>query len=157
MTEHVDQNHRGTPAGADDREVAPSRDSKPPDLSDGGSSSPRGLLSLLADVDRNGRLACFSGRGGSRFHNEPVVAAAGVHIFSGTGRASQVDIGDPQARVGYAAISGTSMATPRIAGLLSLLKHRDPAMTEAQFKENIRFRGPFDTATGWGVPRWSWF
>ena len=106
---------------------------------------------------RNGQVASFSSRGGPRFPNKPHVPAVGVDIFSGTGRASQVDIGDLQAGVGYAAISGTSMATTHVAGLLSLLKHRNPAMTEAPFKEAARPRGPFNDATGWGVPRLSWF
>ena len=50
MTENGDQNHRGTPADAADREGATSRDKGPLDLSDHGSSSPRGPLSFLADV-----------------------------------------------------------------------------------------------------------
>ncbi|MBI4199407.1 MAG: S8 family serine peptidase [Chloroflexi bacterium] len=59
---------------------------------------------------------------------------------------------------GYAAISGTPMATPHVAGLLALLKHRNPAMTEREFKAAIRMRGgPFNAATGWGVARWIWF
>ena len=90
--------------------------------------------------------------------NKPDVVTPGIDFFSGTGRASQVDIGDPQAGVGYAAVSGTSMATAHVAGLLSLLKHRNPNLTESQFKEVERTRGgPFNNATGWGVPRWSWF
>lgn len=95
--------------------------------------------------------------GGPRFPNKPDAAAPGVDIFSGTCRASQVDIGDPQAGVGYAAISGTSMATPHVAGLLSLLKHRGPTTSEARINEGIRSRSdPFTNAVGWEVPRWSW-
>ena len=112
----------------------------------------------VAAVDREGRVADFSSRGGNRHPNKPDVAAPGVNIYSGTARASLVDAGDPQAGFGYAAISGTSMATPHIAGLLALLKHRNPNMTESDFKVVLRSRGtPFNTATGWGVPKWSWF
>jgi len=112
----------------------------------------------VAAVDRDGRVADFSSRGGSRFPNKPDVAAPGVNIYSGTARASLVDAGDPDAGFGYAAISGTSMATPHVAGLLALLKHRNPAMTERDFKGSVRQRGgPFNNSTGWGVPRWSWF
>ncbi len=86
------------------------------------------------------------------------MAAPGVNIYSGTARASLVDAGDLDAGFGYAAISGTSMATPHVAGLLSLLKHRDPGMTQRGFQEVVGSRGgPFNNATGWRVPRWSWF
>lgn len=112
----------------------------------------------VAAVDRNRRVASFSSRGGSRFPTKPDVAAPGVDIFSGTGRATQVDLGDQKAGLGFAAISGTSMATPHVAGLLALLKHRNPDLTESQFKDVMRQRGvPFNTATGWGIPRWSIF
>ena len=112
----------------------------------------------MAAVDRQGRVADFSSRGGSRHPDKPDVAAPGVNIYSGTARASLVDAGDPQAGFGYAAISGTSMATPHIAGLLALLKHRTPSLTESDFKAVLRNQGgPFNTATGWGVPKWSWF
>ena len=111
----------------------------------------------VAAVDRNRQVASFSSRGGSQFPTKPDVAAPGVDIFSGTGRATQVDLGDQKAGIGFAAISGTSMATPHVAGLLAMLKHRNPNLTESQFKEVIRTRGTFNHATGWGVPRWSWF
>ena len=112
----------------------------------------------VAAVDRQGRVADFSSRGGNRHPDKPDVAAPGVNIYSGTARASLVDAGDPQAGFGYAAISGTSMATPHIAGLLALLKHRNPALTESDFKAVLRNRGGlFNTASGWGIPKWSWF
>jgi len=112
----------------------------------------------VAAVDREGRVADFSSRGGSEFPNKPDVAAPGVDIYSGTARGSFIDAGEPGAGFGYAAISGTSMATPHIAGLLSLLKHRNPALTERQFKEVIRSQGTaFDHEVGYGVPKWSWF
>jgi len=110
----------------------------------------------VAAVGRDGKVASFSSRGGSRFNGKPDVAAPGVNIYSGTGRASQVDLGDPGASSGYAAISGTSMATPHITGLVALLRQRNPALTAEDFKMGLR-RREFNPNTGRGVPNWSMF
>ena len=111
----------------------------------------------VAAVGRDGKVASFSSRGGFRFSSKPDVAAPGVNIYSGTGRASQVDLGDPGASSGYAAISGTSMATPHIAGLVALLRQRDPALTAEDFKMALRRQREFNPNTGRGVPNWSMF
>ena len=112
----------------------------------------------VAAVGRDGVVADFSSRGGPAFMGKPDVAAPGVDIYSGTSRGSLTDAGDAVAGFGFAAISGTSMATPHVAGLLALLKHRNPSFTEADFKEAIRRRGgPFNNNTGWGIARWSMF
>lgn len=109
-------------------------------------------------IDREGKVASFSSRGGERFPSKPDVVAPGVDIFSATGRGTQVDTGDPMAGFGFAAISGTSMATPHVAGLLALLKHRNPGLTTAQFKQVVQAKGsPFTPELGWGVPKWSMF
>jgi subtilisin family serine protease len=112
----------------------------------------------VAAVDRDGRVAGFSSRGGPRYPLKPDLAAPGVDIYSGTSRGSLIDFGDPEAGFGFAAISGTSMATPHAAGLGAILKHRNPGLTTDQFKQRLRERGEgFNHNTGWGVPRWSWF
>lgn len=112
----------------------------------------------VAAVDRDGEVADFSSRGGALYVGKPDIAAPGVNIYSGTGRGSLVDAGDFEAGFGWAAISGTSMATPHAAGLGALVKHRNPGITTAQFKQRIRANGgPFNEAAGYGVPRWSWF
>ena len=112
----------------------------------------------VAAVDRQGNVADFSSRGGDQFPGKPDVAAPGVDIYSGTARASLLDAGDAQAGFGWAAISGTSMATPHVAGLLAMLKHRSPGLTTAQFKAVIQEKGMvFNNAVGYGVPKWSWF
>lgn len=108
-------------------------------------------------IDREGAVANFSSRGGTRFPTKPNIAAPGVNIYSGTGRGSQVDLGDPGASVGFAAISGTSMATPHAAGLGAILRQRFPGMSAEEFKDKMRTRGRFNQNTGFGVPTWGLF
>ena len=112
----------------------------------------------VAAVDRDGLVANFSSRGGSAFLTKPDVAAPGVDIFSGTGRGTQIDLGDIQAGPGFAAISGTSMAAPHVAGLVALLRSRDPGFSAAEFKSRVAVGGlPFSSNLGHGVPKWSMF
>jgi len=112
----------------------------------------------VAAVDRHGKPADFSSRGGDRFPLKPDVAAPGVNIYSGTSRGSVIDFQEAEAGVGFAAISGTSMATPHVSGLCAMLKHRNPQITTAQIKQAIAARGHGkDFVTGWGIPRWSYF
>jgi len=112
----------------------------------------------VAAVDRNGELASFSSRGGDRFPLKPDVAAPGVNIYSGTARGSFIDVQEADAGMGFAAISGTSMATPHVAGFAALLKQKFPKITASQFKQTMAQRGHAkDFKTGWGVPLWSYF
>ncbi len=80
-----------------------------------------------------------------------------MDIYSGTGFASQVDLGDPSASTGYAAISGTSMATPHIAGFVALLRQRMPGITTEEIKAVMQRQGAVNANTGRGVPNWSMF
>lgn len=112
----------------------------------------------VAAVDRNGVPAAFSSRGGDRFPFKPDVTAPGVDIYSGTARGSVIDLQEIDAGAGYAAISGTSMATPHVAGFCALLKHRNPQIITAQIKQTMAARGHAkDFVTGWGIPKWSYF
>lgn len=112
----------------------------------------------VAAVDRNGDVAEFSSRGGDKFPLKPDVAAPGVNIYSGTARASLIDIQEADAGLGFAAISGTSMATPHVSGFVAILKQKFPGITTAQIKQTMAQRGHAkDFKTGWGVPRWSYF
>jgi len=109
-------------------------------------------------VDRTGKLASFSSRGGEKFPLKPDVAAPGVNIYSGTARGSVIDVQELRAGVGFAAISGTSMATPHVAGFVALLKQKFPQITTAQIKQTMAQRGHAkDFETGWGIPHWSYF
>ncbi len=112
----------------------------------------------VAAVDRNGVLASFSSRGGDRFPLKPDVAAPGVNIYSGTARGSIIDVQEAGAGLGFAAISGTSMATPHVSGFVALLKQKFPQITAAQIKQTMATRGHAkDFQTGWGIPRWEYF
>lgn len=112
----------------------------------------------VAALDKNLQPASFSSRGGTKFPTKPDVAAPGVLIYSGTSQISPMATEQPNAGFGYVAISGTSMATPHVAGLVALLKSKYPGMTAQQFKNTMQVKGKkFDNVTGWGVPRWSYF
>lgn len=112
----------------------------------------------VAAIDKSGKPASFSSRGGNKFPYKPEVAAPGVLIYSGTSQISPMAIEQPQAGYGYVAISGTSMATPHVAGLVALLKQKYPDLTTARIKAVMAAKGrKFDYALGWGVPRWSMF
>jgi len=112
----------------------------------------------VAAVDREGVVAPFSSRGGESFPLKPDVAAPGVNIYSGTARGSFIDVQEADAGMGFAAISGTSMATPHVAGFVALLKQKFPKITTAQIKQSMALRGHAkDFKTGWGIPLWSYF
>lgn len=112
----------------------------------------------VAAVDKDGIIAGFSSRGGRRFPTKPDVAAPGVNIYSGTSRGSSIDLQALDAGVGYASISGTSMATPHVAGFMALLKDKYPGMSAGRFKEVMIAKGYAHNAeTGFGIPKWSYF
>jgi subtilisin family serine protease len=87
-------------------------------------------------VDDKDKLADFSSTG-PRFGDgaiKPDVTAPGVDTTAAAAKGSAIaqDVGESPA--GYLTISGTSMATPHVAGAAAILKQRHPDWTYAELK-----------------------
>jgi subtilisin family serine protease len=86
-------------------------------------------------VDDKDVLADFSSRGpGLDGALKPDVTAPGVDITAASAPGNQIaaEVGEKPA--GYMTISGTSMATPHVAGAAALLKQQHPAWKYAELK-----------------------
>jgi len=127
-----------------------------PNTIDSPGCSPDALT--VAAVNPDGSVASFSSRGGSTYPAKPDCAGPGVLIYSGTSELSPMSVEQPKAGYGYVAISGTSMATPHVAGLVALLKQRTPTLTTPQVKSVLASQGnSWNPDTGFGVPNWNMF
>lgn len=130
-----------------------------------GSEGVNGTLDAALQISRQDRIAGFSSRG----HNagapdiiKPDLAAPGVGILAGT---SPVQSGSNDGTL-FGLLSGTSMASPHVAGVMALLKqaHPDwsPAMAKSALMTTARtdlfktfgaeMADPFDIGAGAIVP-----
>ncbi|OLF12040.1 hypothetical protein BLA60_08410 [Actinophytocola xinjiangensis] len=87
----------------------------------------------VAAVNRDDSMASFSSRGPRRgdFGLKPDIAAPGVAITAARSEPSILG-GDPGAR--YMSASGTSMASPHVAGAAAILAQKNPEWTAAELK-----------------------
>jgi subtilisin family serine protease len=87
-------------------------------------------------VDRNNKIADFSSRGPRDGGGviKPDLTAPGVDIVAA--RHADGRIGPPVVD-GYTSLSGTSMATPHVAGAAALLAQQYPALTGEQLKARL--------------------
>lgn len=110
----------------------------------------------------NGGVAPFSSRGPTKWGEiKPDVCAPGVDIYSGT--VGLLDTVGDKVPNRYAILSGTSMATPGVAGLLALVKQYYKSLGQSLTVELVKTvcqafsEHPKDNDTGWGFIEWRWF
>lgn len=105
-------------------------------------SAPAALT--VGAVDKQDRIAPFSGRGPTvAGDSKPDVTAPGVDITA----AQTTQSGEPPVD-GYVSMSGTSMATPHVAGAAALLLQQHPAWSGAQLKALLTGSAKPDPALG---------
>jgi len=130
-------------------------------------SSPGCLPNVLAvgAIDINGEIAKFSSRGPTPDGRvKPDVVAPGVNIWSGITIDTYLDYVSDFLGDGFTAISGTSMATPHVAGLMALaIELFKKELPEVKLTTDLALRicemygETKNNERGWGQIRFSWF
>ncbi|MFJ9631563.1 S8 family peptidase [Streptomyces sp. NPDC101175] len=106
-----------------------------PDAGTVGSPGAAESALTVGAVDGEDRIADFSSTGPTADSAlKPDLTAPGVDIVSA--KAAHGWMGDPAAD-GYVSMSGTSMATPHVAGAAAILAQRHPDWTGAQLKQAL--------------------
>src|ERR1051326_5955188 len=95
----------------------------------------RGIISVLAS-DQNDVGAGFTNYGLASVD----IAAPGVNTLS-TVPATSCTLCDPS---GYKLLSGTSMATPHVSGVLAAMFHKNPALTASQARDLVLVPASYD-------------
>ena len=93
----------------------------------------------VAATDHSDQIAWFSNYGAGNVH----IAAPGVGITSTFPRVATAAMTLSNLPTDYARISGTSMATPHVAGAAALLLASEPSLTAAQLKGRILQRADY--------------
>jgi len=130
-------------------------------------SAPGSLPNVLAvgAIGMNGAIANFSSRGPTPdMRTKPDVVAPGVNIWSGITVDTYLDYVSDYLGNGFTAISGTSMATPHVSGLLALAVQlfkkelpEIPLTMDLVLKICEAYGNTKNNERGWGQIRWSWF
>lgn len=97
-----------------------------------------GALDDKGTIDRSDdEVASFSSRGPTSVDGviKPDLLAPGVNIFGPLAPDAAIDDGTMAHDGQYIAISGTSMATPMVAGLSACIKQANPNLTQKDVKE----------------------
>ena len=110
-----------------------------------GAGEKDGVLTSFSSRGKRGETAAFTMPDGRNwtYSNEPTIVATGVDIVSTRATTGGLHLLaddsslDPAHQPFYSHMSGTSMATPHVAGIVALMLEANPYLTPAQVKDII--------------------